>query len=70
MQVNKQHFIDEEYVDINIASRLTGLKERTLYNLRHIRKGPKSEKRGRKVVYQVGEIRKWNKLQAMTGGKR
>lgn len=41
------------------ASRLTGLSVKTLWNYRHLGKGPKSFPIGRKLAYPLDEINAW-----------
>lgn len=41
------------------ASRLTGLSVKTLWNYRHLDKGPKPFPIGRKLAYPLDEINAW-----------
>lgn len=41
------------------ASRLTGLSVKTLYNYRHLDKGPKPFPVGRKLAYPLERIQAW-----------
>lgn len=45
------------------ASRLTGLSVKTLWNYRHLDKGPKPFPIGRKLAYPLDEINAWLEAQ-------
>lgn len=48
---------DEQLVDITAAAEYLGLKVKTLYEWRRLRKGPVATKVGRLVKYRLGDLR-------------
>lgn len=49
------------------AARRIGLSVKTLWNYRHLDKGPKATPIGRKLAYSIAELDRWFK--AETGGE-
>ena len=52
---------EDRYIKSKEAAKILGLKEGTLANWRHKRKGPKPYKIGRYVRYLLSEVLAWPK---------
>lgn len=57
---------DEQLVDITAAAEYLGLKVKTLYEWRRLRKGPVATKVGRLVKYRLGDLRTYVAAQRET----